>query len=572
MWVAAALRTARLALLRSWNYALVITIALASVCLKAFQWYHSRPLWLDEEMIFLNIRDRTLSQLAGPLWLDQTAPLGWLALQRAVLLQFGTNDRAVRALSVLFGMGIVACAVWVAVRWMKPAGAAVFLVLCSFSQWMTFYALEAKPYATDAFWALLLPALAVWVLDGEPGASKVNLRRSLIWWISAAIGQWISYGAMFVAPACAGLMLTAAWLRGGPRRAYLVALQGIPWLVSFAAHYYLVVRHARASTFLVDYWAPGMPPKDAGLGAIIWLAEQAEPLASHPGGTTAWLVFWGLVVYGIFTSLRNQPTFGIVWLLVILSAGLFATLRLVPMSDRLALWILPASYAAIALGADDALRRLRDAKVERSAFALAQAGIVALLFLVLGTDMAQRTRDNLFVWPTDNHGLNDHAALRFLMVQRQPGDVLVSTHFGLPAVWWYAGISIADGNAGRRYSGDNSPVLELMHEAPQSRTCRMIEGQTDLRRTLGNARRAAVHLGFDSNSPPGFQQLILDEFSEFSSLVSLKFIANEDAVAIFDLTSRPEPTAMAAAQGLWRRPGAVLKPHGCVGARPARRW
>ena len=463
---------------------------------------------------------------------------------------------------VLFAIATVACAVWVAVRWMKSAGAAVFVILCSFSQWMTFYALEAKPYATDVFWALLLPALAVWVLDGEPGdgepgASKVNLRRSLIWWVSAAIGQWISYGAIFVAPACAGLLLTVAWLRSGPRQAYLVALQGIPWLVSFAAHYYLVIRHARANTFLVDYWSSGLPPKDAGLGAIMWLAQQAEPLAAHPGGTTAWLVFWGLVGYGIFISLRDQPTFGIVWLLVILSAGLFAVLRIVPMTDRLALWIVPALYGAIALGADDVLRRSRDALAGRRVSAFALAGIMAFLFLHLGTDMTQRTRDNLFVWPTENHGLNDHAALRFLMVQRQPGDVLVSTHLGLPAVWWYAGIGIADGNAGRRYPDDNSPVLELTYEAPKSRACRRIEGQTDLRRTLGGASRAAVHLGFDSKTPPGFQQLILDEFSEFSSLVSLKFIATEDAVAIFDLTSQPEPSAISAAQGLWRPSSAV---------------
>ena len=105
------------------------------------------------------------------------------------------------------------CAVWVAARWMRPAGATLFVLLCSFGQWMIFYALEAKPYATDAFWALLLPALAVWATEAGRELST-NLRRSIIWWITATVGLWISYGAIFVAPACAVVLVrgrVATW-------------------------------------------------------------------------------------------------------------------------------------------------------------------------------------------------------------------------------------------------------------------------------------------------------------------------------------------------------------------------
>jgi hypothetical protein len=569
MSVTAVPRTTEPAHRALWGYSLAAVFAIAGVLLKTLQWYHSRPLWVDEEMTFLNIRDRMFSQLIGPLWMDQTAPLGWLALQRVILQTFGTDDRAVRALSVLFAIGTVACATWVALRWMRPAGAALFLLLCGFGQWMTFYALEAKPYAADAFWALLLPALAVWATETH---EPVNLRRSLVWWITAIAGLWISYGALFVAPACAVLLCAVAWRRNGLRRALFVALQGIPWLISFGAHYYTVMRHARADAFLVDYWSSGMPPGAAGFGgALVWIVQQAEPLAAHPGGTTLWLIFWLLIGYGFAAGFRDQPIFTSVWLLVVVSAGLFAVLRMVPLTDRIAFWALPSLYVPIALTVDDFVRQARDALIRRRLSRLALASAIAPLVWLLVADMAQRSLDNLFL-RASNHGLNDQAAVRFLMTQRQPDDVLISTHLGLPALWWYAGVNVAPPNAGGRYAFDSPPILEIRHEGPDSRFCRRIGGQGQLQRILGDGRRAAIHLGFASDSPLGFQELVLDTFSDFSRLVSFKFIETEGAVAIFDLTSRPDPSTVPSTRTLWRRRHVVPKLEGCVVARRAQLW
>ena len=46
------------------------------------------------------------------------------------------------------------------------------------------------------------------------------------------------------------------------------------------------------------------------------------------------------------------------------------------------------------------------------------------------------------------HGLDDRAAVRWLMRQRQPGDAVMTTRLAWPAVWWYGEISI--GNEGNR--------------------------------------------------------------------------------------------------------------------------
>jgi hypothetical protein len=58
---------------------LPVIIALAGAAVDTFQWSRAAPIWLDEEMIAINIRDRSFTELAGPLWLGQSAPYGWLA-------------------------------------------------------------------------------------------------------------------------------------------------------------------------------------------------------------------------------------------------------------------------------------------------------------------------------------------------------------------------------------------------------------------------------------------------------------------------------------------------------------
>src|SRR5215468_6391354 len=71
-------------------------IAACGAVLLVVQWSWGRMLWLDEEMIAINIRDRSFHDLAGALSLAQAAPYGWLVLERALLLTFGAGERVLR--------------------------------------------------------------------------------------------------------------------------------------------------------------------------------------------------------------------------------------------------------------------------------------------------------------------------------------------------------------------------------------------------------------------------------------------------------------------------------------------
>ena len=93
-------------------------IACAGACVLIYFGRQARPLWVDEEMLALNARDRSFRELAGGLWLGQAAPLGWLALERASMLTLGLSERAVRALPVFWGLLTLITAVWVGRRWL----------------------------------------------------------------------------------------------------------------------------------------------------------------------------------------------------------------------------------------------------------------------------------------------------------------------------------------------------------------------------------------------------------------------------------------------------------------------
>jgi hypothetical protein len=539
---------------------LLASAAVAGTALKAYQWYFSRPLWLDEQMVLLNVRDRAILDLVGPLWMNQAAPLGWLALQRAAVTMIGTSDRDVRALPVLFGVATLWAAWWMARRWMAPIAATLFVALCGVSQWMTFYALEAKPYSADAFCALTLLGAGIWA--GEATKERqVSLARMFLWWSIAGVAQWVSFAATFVTPACAVVLLATAWRRAGWRTATAVAVQGLVWLVSFAAHYTLSIRHTSNDPYLRSYWSSGFPPSDGGVtGALRWLITQGEPLASHPGGTALWIAFWLTAAYGVAVMLVRRPVMGLMLLSMPVSGMLLAILRVAPFTDRLALWTTPALYAAIAIAAGDVSEHTDRPRSARGWAVLGVAIVCAVSAWAVCMDIFEKGRERVIIRGA-NHGLDDRRGVRLLMNQREPGDVLLTPHFGLPAVWWYGGISTAEPHRGSTFPGDGAHVLEISHRWFEADGCRALNPLKQLSDGLAGAPRASVYLGFDSNTPAGFQQLVLDDLARLGTRVFYSRVADEGVAAIYDLRQPPDAP-----------PEPVNRMEGCVGVTRAARW
>jgi hypothetical protein len=530
-------------------------IALSFGAVDVVLWLGARPLWLDEQMIALNVRDRALADLAGPLWLGQTAPLGWLVLERASVVALGTGELALRLVPLLIGIVMLSAAVCFGRRMLSPLGAALFVLLCAAGPFIAHYRLEFKHYSADALWGLLLPALAVWAM--EPLDAAARRRRSVLWWVVAAAGQWFSYGAMLAAPGCALALLTREWTLTRWCGAGRASLAGVVWLASFVLHYQLSLRFTAESAFLRDYWVGGFPPASAGLGeTLVWLTGRLTPLADNPAGTEWAFGFWMSALAGLM--LTGWP--GAAMLSLPLSAFVLAGARLVPLSDRLAIWALPVLYFGVvrcleagvgALGRPGAARGLR------LAAAVLAAGLVLPVcagIVTRGWSAYRGARG-----PHSNQGVHDRASIEWLLNERQEGSAIITTHFGTPAVWWYGDVPLAGAGAGASLR-DGTPIFEVSYDA---------EGRCD-GRTLDDAltgvRRVLIHFGFPDR-PEGFPDLLLDTLSRRGAVVAERrfdLLGHAIVVSLGTPQARQPVQAGDAANG--------LAATGCISAAQARRW
>jgi hypothetical protein len=524
--------------------AMLIAFVIAAAVLDLHQLFGAAPLWVDEEMIALNFRDRSFSELGGRLWLEQSAPYGWLVVQRAVLLTLGSSEVALRLVPTLFGTATYIAALWIARRWLTwPAGLGLVL-MCIFGRALSHYRVEVKHYSGDAFWALLLPALAVWATEGA--AADDRRRRMVIWWTAAAAGLWLANGALMVVPAGALLILATTLRRDGARAASRQAAWGLVWFTSFVLHYSISLRHTAR---LREYWAPEFPPRAAGwLETLRWFGGRLDRFGPDIVGSDAGVIFWVLVACGLVWSARTA--LGLVFGGIAVSGFVFAVLRLVPLYDRFSLWMVPALYAGIALVIDRAVRSGREAARERNWMRGGWMVAVACASIVVCAGILQRGAARFHMErPTSKQGVDDRTAVSWLIGQRQPGDALIATRLGLPALWWYGRISIA---------GDGGEATRAIYEVAYRR-----QGTgCGLAAALKDHRRVLVYVGFP-DMPKGFDELLFAELDRIGVISAYREEAALSRAAVVDLGA-PGPDAPAFVN---REPHPAID--GCVGIRNA---
>lgn len=252
-----------------------VLVALCVAVGAVLRFTPSTPMWLDEALT-VDIASAPLADIGGLLRHDGHPPLYYYVLH-VWMEVFGTGAGAVRALSGLIGVGVLAMVFVVARRHGGPRLARAAVALVAVSPFAIRYSSEARMYEL----VTLLVLVGWWLVDRVLGAldeGRPADRRILaaLWLVSGAL-LLTHYWAIFLLAAVGLLTVAAAWrARGGRRRGLVeltvaLALGGlwfVPWLPAFAyqsAHTGTPWAPASRPTRLVSEslvdWSGGIDPE-----------------------------------------------------------------------------------------------------------------------------------------------------------------------------------------------------------------------------------------------------------------------------------------------------------------------
>src|SRR5256885_1724755 len=88
---------------RRWLLVAMLIVLAGTVC-RVRQFAARQSFWNDEAFIVLNVMNRSAGQLLGRLEYDQAAPPVFLWIERAMAVEFGANEYALRAQALVCGI------------------------------------------------------------------------------------------------------------------------------------------------------------------------------------------------------------------------------------------------------------------------------------------------------------------------------------------------------------------------------------------------------------------------------------------------------------------------------------
>jgi len=350
----------------------VTGFVILGIVLRLVRCLQNYPMWCDETMLAANLLERRWTDLAQPLHYRQVCPLGFLALEWAVVQLFGFSEFSLRLIPVLCALASVPLFHFLARRTLGTGTRGTLLAVAMFavSEPPIRYAAEVKPYATDMLVSLILLSLAVtW--------RQVPGRVSRLWALAAVVplAVAVSLPSVFVIGTIAVVGFYEVLAR---RRAKLVfAYGGFLVAVGLAIAAMAALGQYRMSpgdrAYFLRYWAAAFPPSWRDLAALGgWLIRaHTGPLFAYPhgGNRLPWLtvLIFGCFVVGIVVRGRRHPWVVMLLVLPFLLALVAAALRRYPygMSVRVAQFLAPATLLLAAAGASALCARARPLSLAR---------------------------------------------------------------------------------------------------------------------------------------------------------------------------------------------------------------
>jgi hypothetical protein len=335
----------------------VIGFMILGIVLRLVRYLQNYPMWCDETMLAANLLDRHWNELAQPLAYRQVCPVGFLALEWAIVYLLGFSELTLRFLPVVCAVASVPLFGLLAHRVLGGRTGANLLAVALFavSEPPIRYAAEVKPYSSDLLVSLLLLCLTVKWLQNPWRVRQLWILAAMMPLVTGTslpsvflIGSIVAVG-LYEVLARREIKLTIAL--GG-----LLAAAGSSVALMSALGQYHASPEDRE--YLIRFWKGAFPPSWHDPMALAgWLLRaHTGPLFAYPHGANrlTWLtaLIFGCFIVGIVLRGRHNPKVVLLLVLPFLLALLAAALRRYPygMSVRVAQFLVPSTLLLASAG------------------------------------------------------------------------------------------------------------------------------------------------------------------------------------------------------------------------------
>jgi hypothetical protein len=386
---------------RLWPTLLVAVVVVGCV-LRLLRWLDNPALWLDEAFLALNTAERPLSDLFGALEFLQSAPPGFIVLEKASEAVLGDAERSLRLVPLLASMASLPLFAYAARRILSAPAAVFSVTLLAVGPAVLERAVEAKPYPVDLFVTTLLLALYFWTTSAE---DELGVGRIVVLGATCLAAVWLSFPAAFTVAGLICALAVRAIQVGSRRMLGLAAAIAGASLVSFAVVYAIASEGTRrVGAHLFD---------EGGHVGRLGVVRDAWNGFEYPGGfyyrTTALaalLVLTGVVALASRKNLQLLTLLGLPFALALAAA----LLHRYPLGGRFSFFLVPPLLLLVGRGTQALVEWSRKPHVIA----------VGVAVLVLSAPLALAAHDA--VRPPARDDVKP--ALRHLVREWQPGDTL----------------------------------------------------------------------------------------------------------------------------------------------------
>jgi hypothetical protein len=336
------------------------------IVLRLVRYLQNYPMWCDETMLAANLLERNWTELLQPLAYRQVCPVGFLALEWAVVRFWGFSELSLRLMPVLCAMASVPLFGFLARRVVGAGSRAHLLAMALFavSEPPIRYAAEVKPYSADLLSSLLLLSLAVTWLQ-NPGHCRAL-------WVLAAVVSLVAATSLPSVFLIATIAVVGSFEVLQRRESKLaIAFGAFLAAAGLTVGLLWILGQYHASPddreYLISFWKGAFPPswRDPAALAAWLLRVHTGPLFAYPHGANrlTWLttLIFGCFVLGIVLRARHYAKVVSLLVLPFVLALAAAAMRRYPygMSARVAQFLVPSTLLLAASGLAWFCRRAR---------------------------------------------------------------------------------------------------------------------------------------------------------------------------------------------------------------------